>query len=140
MTIQAPLHADHQLDQWAGQFAHWRQTRTHPGERIPHPLWEQAVALAAALPPSRVAKQLRLRLADLKKQMAARQAALPAGPPASVGFVEVPQVPTRPPSSAPASATLQLELSRADGTRLCLHAPVATLPLDALIRAFVEGH
>ena len=59
MEIQTPLHADHQLDQLAGQFAHWRQTRTHPSERIPQPFWEQAVALAAALPPSRVAKQLR---------------------------------------------------------------------------------
>ena len=70
MTIQTPLHAEHQLDQLAGQFAHWRQTRTAPLVRIPHELWDHAVALAAALPPSRVAKQLRLRLADLKKQMA----------------------------------------------------------------------
>ena len=38
MKIQTPLHADHQLDQLAGQFAHWRQTRTHLGERIPQPL------------------------------------------------------------------------------------------------------
>ncbi len=57
MTITTPLHVDHQLDQLAGQFAHWRQTRTHPYERIPHELWDHAVALASALPPSRVAKQ-----------------------------------------------------------------------------------
>ena len=67
MRIATPLQADHQLDQLAGQFAHWRQTRTHPYGRIPQTLWEQAVALAAALPPSCVAKQLRVRLADLKK-------------------------------------------------------------------------
>jgi hypothetical protein len=67
MKITTPLHVDHQLDQLAGQFAHWRQTRTHPYGRIPQTLWEQAVALAAALPPSCVAKQLRVRLADLKK-------------------------------------------------------------------------
>jgi hypothetical protein len=88
------------------------------------------------LPPARVAKQLRLRLADLKKQMAARHVAPPAGPPLAVGFVEVPSVPVRP----PAPATIQLELSRADGTRLCLHAPAATLPLEAMVRAFVEGY
>src|SRR2546427_3607028 len=75
MKIETPLQADHQLDQLAGQFAHWRQTRTHPYGRIPQALWEQAVALAAALPPSRVAKQLRLRVADLKKQMGLRHAA-----------------------------------------------------------------
>ena len=136
MTIQTPLHAEHQLDQLAGQFAHWRQTRTHPHSPIPPELWAHAVALTAVVPPSRVAKQLRLRLADLKKQMAARHATPPAGPPLAVGFVEVPPVLARP----QATATIQLELSRADGTRLCLHAPAATLPLAAVVRAFVEGH
>jgi len=135
MEIQTPLHADHQLDQLAGQFAHWRQTRTHPSERIPQPFWEQAVALAAALPPSRVAKQLRLRLADLKKQMARRHAPPTALGPLPMGFVEVPPIPAWPPSTA----AIQLELSRTDGTRLCIHTPASTLPLDAVVRAFVEG-
>ena len=131
MKTESPLHAEHQLDQLAGQFEHWRQTRTHPSERLPQALWDQAVAVAAALPPSRVAKQLRLRLIDLKKQMAAPHAA-PALP---LSFVEVPSAPARP---QPAVAT-QLELSRADGTRLCLHTPLSPLLLDALVRAFVEG-
>jgi hypothetical protein len=132
MKIEPPLHVEHQLDQLAGQFEHWRQTRRHPGERFPQALWDQAVALAATLPPSRVAKQLRLRLIDLKKQMAAPHVA----PSLPLGFVEVPSVPARP---QPAVAT-QLELSRADGTRLCIHTPLATLQLEALVRAFVEGH
>ena len=100
MHLDTSLHAEHQLDQLAGQFAHWRQTRTHLAERIPQAFWDQAAALTATLPPARVAKQLRLRLADLKKQMAARQTALPAGPSASVGFVEIPQGPGCPPTSA----------------------------------------
>ena len=87
--------------------------------------------MAATLPPARVAKQVRVRLIDLKKQMAAPHTA-PALP---LGFVEVPSAPARP---QPAVAT-PLELSRADGTRLCLHTPLATLQLDALVRAFVEG-
>src|SRR5262249_53294299 len=124
MTIESPLHAEHQLDQLAAQFEHWRQTRTYPSERFPQALWDQAVALATALPPARVAKQLRLRLIDLKKQMAAPYAA-PALP---LGFVEVPSAPARP---QPAVAT-QLELSRADGTRLCIHTPLATWKLDGL--------
>ena len=39
MTIPTPLHAEHQLDQVAGQFAHWRQTRPHPHSPIPPELW-----------------------------------------------------------------------------------------------------
>src|SRR5437870_12172347 len=54
MTIDTPLHAEHQLDQLAGQFAHWRQTRPRPFAPIPSALWDQAVALAAAFPPARV--------------------------------------------------------------------------------------
>jgi hypothetical protein len=54
MTITTPWHTDHQLDQLAGQFEHWRQTRTHLSEQIPQALWDQAVALTATLPPTRV--------------------------------------------------------------------------------------
>ena len=135
MKIETPLHAEHQLDQLAAQFEHWRQTRRYSGERFPQVLWEQAVAVAATLPPSRVAKQLRLRLIDLKKQMATSHAAPPAGPARPLDFVEVPSAP---PDPQPTVAT-PCELVRADGTRLCLHAPISPLVLDALVRAFVEG-
>jgi len=134
MTIQTPLHAEHQLDQLAGQFAHWRQTRPHPHSPILPELWAHAVALTAVVPPSRVAKQLRLRLADLKKQIAIRHAAPTAMPPTSLGFVEVPLPPSRPQNPA----ATQIELHRPDGTRLCIHAPESTLPLAALVRAFLE--
>jgi len=83
-----------------------------------------------------VAKQLRLRLADLKKQIATRHAAPTAMPPTSLGFVEVPLPPARPQHPA----TTQIELHRPDGTRLCIHAPESTLPLAALVRAFLEVH
>jgi len=136
MTITTPLHAEHQLDQLAGQFAHWRQTRKHPYERIPEELWDHTVALAETLPPARVAKQLRLRGADLKKQMAIRHASPTALPPTSLGFVEVPPAP----AWLQATPIIQIELSRTDGTRLCIHAPESTLPLAAVVRAFVEGH
>jgi hypothetical protein len=87
------------------------------------------------LPPARVAQQLRVRFADLKKHMGARHATPLGASPCAAGFVEVPPVPAQPQPPA----TIQLELSRADGTRLCLQAPAATLPLDAVVRAFVEG-
>src|SRR5712691_3333082 len=126
MTIQTPLHAEHQLDQLAGQFAHWRQTRTHPHSPILPELWAHAVALTAVVPPSRVAKQLRLRLSDLNKQIATRHAAPTAMPPTSLGFVEVPLPPLRPQPSA----TTQTELQGVDGTRLCIHVPTETWPLE----------
>jgi hypothetical protein len=136
MKIETPLHTDHQLDQLAGQFAHWRQTRPHPHSPIPPDLWAHAVALTAVVPVSRVAKQLRLRLADLKKQIVTRPA-VPAAmppPPTTLGFVEVPPVSARP----QAPATIQLELSRADGSRLCIHGAASILPLETLVRAFLE--
>jgi hypothetical protein len=132
MKIDSPLHAEHQLDPLAGQCEHWRQTRTHPGARFPQALWDHAVALASALPPSRVAKPFRLRLTDLKKQMAPPHAA----PPMPLGFVAVPSAPSWP----QLTAATQLELSRADGTRLGIHAPTATLPFETLVRAFLEVH
>src|SRR5712664_292207 len=136
MIIDTPLHAEHQLDQLAGQFAHWRQTRPRPFAPIPSALWDQAVALAAALPPARVAHHIRVRVADLTKQMIARQVAPLAGPaPTSLGFVEVPPAPARP----QATPTMQLELSRADGTRLSIHGAASTVPLETVLRAFLEG-
>jgi hypothetical protein len=135
MIIDTPLHAEHQLDQLAGQFAHWRQTRLRPFAPIPPVLWDQAVALAAALPPARVAHHIRVRVADLTKQMAARQVGPCVGRPTAGGFVEVPPAPPQP----PAPATIQLELSRADGTRLCLHGAASTVPLETVLRAFLEG-
>jgi hypothetical protein len=135
MKLESPLHAEHQLDQLAGQFEHWRQTRTHPSQRFPQALWAHAVALASVLPPPRVAKQLRLRLIDLKKQMATSPASPALAPPSSLDFVEVPAAPSWPPPTG----ALQIELARADGTRLCIHGVEATLPLEALVRAFVEG-
>ena len=94
------------------------------------------MALTAVVPPSRVATKLRLRLADLNKQIATRQAVSTPIPPTSSGFVEVPLLPAQPQTAA----TTQIELHRADGARLCIHAPELALPLAALVRAFLEGH
>jgi len=55
--------------------------------------------------------------------------------PLPLGFVEVPLAPAWP----LAPATTQLELSRTDGTRLCIQSPASTLAVDAVVRAFVEG-
>jgi hypothetical protein len=134
MKIGPPWHAEHQLDQLAGQFEHWRQTRPSPRSRIPQALWDQAVSLTQALSPSRVAKQLRLGWTDLKKQIAAHRASPAASPPTTLGFVEVPPAPSWP-QAPPAT---QIELHRADGARLCISYPDSTPPLVALVRSFLE--
>lgn len=127
-----------QLDQLAGQFAHWRQHRAHPSERIPQVLWDQAVALARVsdLPYTRVAKHLRLSPSDLKKQMRDHQHPTPQVPVPPLSFVEVPPAPEHP----MARPTTEIELERADGARLHLCSGDSTLPLAALVRAFLEAH
>ena len=135
MKIDTPLHADHQLDQLSGQFAHWRQHRSHPYERIPDPLWDQAVALTATLSASRVAKHLRLRGSDLKKQIARRQGSAAAQMPTAPGFVEVRPSPVQPQGLG----SLEVELYRTDGARLRMHSPDASLPLAAIVRSFMEA-
>jgi len=135
MKIETPLHTEHQLDQLAAQFEHWRQTRPSPRSPIPKELWAHAVLLTQALSPSRVAKQLRLGWTDLKKQIAAHHKATAAPPPTTLGFVEVPPAPSWP-QATPAT---QIELHRADGARLCIHSPESTPPLVALVRSFMEA-
>ena len=140
MKIEAALHADHQLDQLAGQFEHWRQHRNSPRERIPKTLWDQAVALTPALSPSRVAKHLRLGLADLKQHIARHhERDIPHTPP---GFIEVmSEGLTLPPPPAPAQiqGSLEVELQRTDGARLRIHSSDASLPLSAIIHSFLEA-
>jgi hypothetical protein len=133
MKIKTPLHTDHQLDQLAGQFEHWRQTRSHHGERIPQALWDQAVALARVLPHTRVAQHLRLSPNDLKKQMAMQVDPHAAPCRTLPGFVEVPLAT----NSAQVGTTIEIEVHRQDGTRLRLHAPDTTL--IAIVRSFLEA-
>jgi hypothetical protein len=134
MPIAPPLHTDHQLDQLAGQFEHWRRTRSHPAERIPQRLWEQAAALARVLPYSRVAQHVRVSPSDLKKHMATQhdsQSVAPSTPPL---FVEVPPAPAWP----PVTQAMDIELERPDGARLRVRCPESTSPVVALVRAFLE--
>ena len=135
MQIETPLHADHQLDQLAGQFEHWRQNRTSPRERIPQTLWEQAAALTTMFPYTRVAKRLRWSAKDLKAYMAAEPEAHVGSGPTTAGFVEVPLSPME----SPVLGRLAVELHRRDGARLCLHSPNVSLLLTAIIQSFLEA-
>lgn len=136
MKIDIPLHTDHQLDQLAAQFEQWRQTRSNRSERIPQALWDQAVALARVLPPTRVAQHLRLCSNDLKKQMAAElepHAATGSAGRTPLGFVELPPETYQP----LVPSTTEIELQRKDGARLRLQAPDTALA--AIVKSFLEA-
>ncbi len=134
MSLPIPDCSVPQLDHVAAQFAHWRQQRAHPSERIPQPLWDQAVALTRELAYSHVAKQLRLSPSDLKQQMRAQQTAACQAPPAPLAFVEVPQTP----AGGAMLPETEIEMQRTDGARLRLRTSNSTLPLAAVVRAFFE--
>ena len=130
-----PAQAEHQLTQVADRFDHWRQTRTTPAEPIPQYLWEQAIALTATVPITRVATRLRVSGGELKKRCAAYHAAhaVPA-PSAAFGFVEVPAAP----AWALPTSGIEIELQRPDGARLRIAAQEPQLLLTAVVRTFLE--
>jgi len=136
MKTIPPAQAEHQLTHVADRFDHWRQTRTTPAEPIPHYLWEQAIALTTTFSIARVATRLRVSGGELKKRCAAHHAALAA--PVSTttpSFVEVPAAPAWPLPTA----AIEIELQRPDGARLRIAAQEPSLPLTAVVRAFLEG-
>ena len=135
MKTVTPMHAEHELARVAQRFDHWRQHRPTPRPRIPQALWDQAVALTAVLPISRVAKHLRLSMHDLKKHCGATPAMGGAQvTPAALGFVEVSTAAVWP---LPALHT-EIDLQRADGARLRIQAHELPCPITALVRTFLE--
>jgi hypothetical protein len=136
-------HAEHELEQLAQQFDHWRQHRTTTAARIPQPLWEQAMALSTVLPPSRVARRLRLSGQALTHRGAAQPTAPSARPaiardatasPAALGFVEV----TTPAAWPVPTPSMEIDLQRAGGARLRISVHEPHLPLATLVRTFLE--
>jgi hypothetical protein len=121
----------------ANCFDVWRQTRTTRAEPIPPHLWEQAIALTALFPLTRVARRLRVSGGELKKRCVAHHAAQSA--PASTTALSFVEVTTPPAWPSPTSGT-DIELHRPDGTRLRIHAQESPLPLLAVIRTFLETH
>jgi hypothetical protein len=130
MTLLPSAQVEEQLSYVAQQFAQWRHNRTTPRGRIPKPLWAQAIALTQQLPLTRVAKQLGLTPQVLKRRREeARTVAVP--PPCAPHFVEVQASAWRPP-------TAEVEVQRADGTRLRVTYSDSTPALVPLLQTFLE--
>lgn len=135
MKIDTPLHTDHQLDPLAGQCEPWRRTRSHPSERLPQRLWDQAAALARVLPSSRVAQHVRVSPSDLKEHMATPHDSRSAASSTPLPCIAVPPAP----AWFPATQAMESELARPDGARLRVRCPESTAPVAVLVRAFWEG-
>jgi hypothetical protein len=133
MTMLLPAQAEAQLQHLAQRFAQWRQGRTTPRGRIPLPLWAQAVALASVLPLTRVAKQLGLTPQALKRRREVLGCAPVPPPSSSLPFVEVQTLPWRMP-------TAEVEVQRADGTRLRISYSEASPTLAPLLQTFLQTH
>jgi len=134
MLVSEDKQADNALRDLVARFEDWRHNRSMPYERIPQPLWEQAVLLSTVLPPSRVAKALRLSHNDLKKHREAYQATLPSEPiPPELHFVEL---------AGPRPGTVQgyaIEWQRPDGARMQIQCPDSPVSLSEWVRLFLES-
>jgi hypothetical protein len=135
MTLLSPAQAEEHLSHVTQQFAQWRQSRSHPRrDRIPEPLWTEALTLADVLPLTRVARQLGLKPQALKRRRGdAGSAAVSARPSHAVpAFVEVTTAAGHP-------ATAEVEVQRLDGTRLRIAYHDAVPSLAPLLQTFLES-
>ena len=130
MTLLPSAQVEEQLHHVTQQFAQWRHNRTTPRSRIPKPLWAQAIALTHQLPLARVAKQLGLTPQTLKRRRD-ETGVISVPPPYAPHFVEVPAPAWRRP-------TAEVEVQRADGTRLRITYSDAAPALVPLLQTFLE--
>ena len=133
MTFPSPTQGEEHLHEVAEQFTQWRQSRTNPrGARIPEALWAEAIALADVLPPTRVARHLKLKPHALQRRRGdhGRPPVTPQ-PAQSPVFVEVT------PEPRPRGGTA-VEIQRPDGTCLRITYGDAAPALGALVQAFLE--
>lgn len=138
MSMNTVSQAEQALAELAERFRHWRQNRAHTHERIPAPLWDQAVALSRVLPNGQVAKVLGLSATDLRKRRLAQQAGLAPiqAPGAEAQFIEV-----TPEGGdwVSRSSGIHVELERPDGLRMRIRYASGSTDLGKVVRAFVEG-
>ena len=122
------------LDEVAEHFAQWRGTKKK-GERIPQPLWNEAIELVETHGVSQVSQTLRLSATDLNKRRGIvgtsqrRQARTPI---AEAGFVQVEHAPIL----VPDTEALWMELERPDGMRLRIR-PTQGVDMLALVERFM---
>ena len=134
MNLVSRSSAEAELAQLLERLDHWRQTR--PTRRVPIPdwLWDQAVSLTTHIPLSRVAKRLRINRQELKKRCGpARQPNL--APPAALPVPDFIEVKTE---ASWLAVGMEIDLQRADGTRLRIHYREPQPPVATVVQTFLE--
>lgn len=119
--MKAPVKPTLTLNEVAKHFEQWRSTK-HKGERIPQRLWSEALGLLGEHSLSQITRTLRLGWAELNQ----RRRMMDAGKDSqstdgAMAFVEIDTAVVDQTLMASRS-TVAVELERADGLRLRLHA------------------
>ena len=123
------------LEEVAKHIEQWRSHKKN-GERIPQPLWNEALGLISTYGISRVSRTLRLSYTELNKRLRIIEAEQHRqAPRAETAFVEmdralVDQAP------GPDAAAVWMELERPDGLRLRIR-PTHGADMLALVERFM---
>ena len=120
------------LEEVAEHFERWRGNKKR-GDRIPQPLWDEAIGLVETHGVSQVTRALRLSATDLNKRRgivgASRRRQAPI---AETAFVEV----EHPPVPVSDAEAMWMELERPDGMRLRIR-PSQDVDMLALVDRFM---
>ena len=119
------------LEKVAEHFAQWRRNKKK-GERIPQPLWNEAIELVETHGVSRVTRTLRLSATDLNQRRGIVGTSQRRQAPVAAAFVEVEHAPI-PVSGADA---IWMEVERPDGIRLRIR-PTQGVDMLALVERFM---
>ena len=120
------------LEEVAEHYERWRRNKKR-GDRIPKPLWDEAIGLVETHGVSRVTRTLRLSATDLNKRrgiVGTRQRR--QAPVAEAAFVQIEHTPI----AAPDAQTQWMELERPDGMRLRIR-PSRGVDMLALLERFL---
>ena len=135
--MRAPMESTLTLEEVAKHFKQWRSVKKK-GERIPEPLWNEAVGLVGSYAVSQVTRTLRLSGTDLNKRRGIVQTSrYRRGPDGGTAFVEVDPTLVGQALGADTSA-LCLELERPDRLRLRI-PPTQGADLLALVERFMRA-
>ncbi len=136
--MKAPIESPLTLEAVAEHFEQWRKNKKK-GERIPEPLWSEAVDLVGRYGVSQVTRILRLSGRDFNKRrgiVGAGQRRQGQGE--KTAFVEIAPAVVDRTAGPQATATAWMELERPDGLRLRIR-PTGGAHMLALIDHFMGG-
>jgi hypothetical protein len=132
--MKAPMESPLTLEEVAEHFKQWRSVKKK-GERIPEPLWNEALGLVGTCGVSQVARTLRLSGRDLNKRRGllgtGRRRRVPDG---ATAFVELDRTLVGQALGRDANAPW-MELERPDGLRLRIQGA----DLLALVERFMRA-